>query len=68
MKNRINYIEGMPVEIPALDEQGEQERARLNALAMQEYEDSGTLVSESLQQANAHFQEKVKKHILKDDA
>lgn len=68
MKRKINFVEGMPVEIPTLDETGEHERARLNALALQEYEDSGTLISEKLQEANAHFQETAKKHILKDDA
>jgi hypothetical protein len=68
MKSKINFVEGMPVEIPALDETGEQERARLNALALQEYEDTGTLVSEKLQEANTYFQEKAKKHILQDEA
>lgn len=58
----------MPVEIPLLYETGEKERARLNALALQEYEDTGTLISEKLQEANAYFLETAKEHILWDDA
>ncbi len=68
MKKQINFVEGMPVEIPTLDETGEQERARLNALALREYEEYGTLTSENLQEANARFQKTAKEHIVKDDA
>jgi hypothetical protein len=68
MKNKINFIEGMPVEIPLLDETGEKERARLNALALQEYENFGTLISEKLPRSQRAFLKTAKEHILQDDA
>ncbi|HWR24230.1 MAG TPA: hypothetical protein VN366_12210 [Feifaniaceae bacterium] len=67
MKRRITIIDGMPVEIPELDETGETERARLNAVALLEYETHGTLVGEDLQKMNAEFISAVKGHVLGDE-
>ena len=67
MKKQVHIIDGMPVEIPELDAVGEEERARLNKLAKEEYESSGTLCSAKLQQANAQFREKAKDHVMEDD-
>lgn len=67
MKKRIHFIEGMPVEVPELDAVGEEARARLNALALEEYQNSGTLTSEKLQEANTQFQEKAKCHVKEEE-
>ncbi len=64
MKRRINIIEGMPVEIPELDEIGETERSRLNEIALAEYEARGTLIGEELQQVNADFIRTAKQHLI----
>ena len=64
MKRRINIIEGMPVEIPELDEIGETERSRLNAIALSEYEAHGTLIGEELQKVNAEFIRNAQKHLI----
>lgn len=64
MKSIIDDFEGMPVEIPFLDEQGEQERILLNELALREYNHTGTLSSVKLQEANEKFLESAKNHIL----
>lgn len=67
MKKKIDLINGMPVEIPELDETGERERERLAALAFQEYQDTGALNSERLQEANADFLKTAKGHLIKSD-
>lgn len=67
MKRRITIIDGMPVEIPELDEFGEAQRAHLNAIALEEYETHGTLVGEELQRINAEFVKTAKLHIIKHD-
>ncbi len=67
MKKQITIIDGMPVEIPELDEVGEAERARLNAIALEEYETRGTLVGEELQKMNAEFVETAKRHIREQE-
>ncbi len=67
MKRRISIIDGMPVEIPELDEIGETERVRLNAIALLEYETHGTLVGEELQKLNAQFVETARRHIRRDE-
>lgn len=64
MKKIIDNFSGMPVEIPVLDEQGERERALLNDLALREYNDTGTLSSTKLQEANAKFLETAEDHLL----
>ncbi len=64
MKRRINIIEGMPVEIPELDEIGETERSRLNEIALSEYEAHGTLIGEELQKVNAEFIRNAKQHLI----
>lgn len=67
MKKRMEYINGMPVEIPLLDEAGEAERKLLNELALSEYNDTGTLSSTKLREANDQFLKKAKEHVLKED-
>ncbi len=67
MKRRINIIEGMPVEVPELDEIGETERARLNAIALEEYETHGTLVGEELQKANTEFIRIAQQHLIENE-
>jgi|GEM_PF-1562296 len=67
MKKQIHMVDGMPVEVPELDAVGEEERARLNALALEEYKNYGTLVSEKLQEANAEFLEKAKGHVKEEE-
>ncbi|MDL2257648.1 hypothetical protein LJC42_00625 [Eubacteriales bacterium OttesenSCG-928-K08] len=62
MKTKVEYVNGMPVELPMLDENMETERSKLNALAMQEYLDTGTLNGEKLLEANSTFIEKAKDH------
>lgn len=60
MKNIIKIIDGMPVEIPVLDEQGEKQRKILAQLAFKEYKSSGSLTSQKLQEANSEFLAAVK--------
>lgn len=62
MKSIIKIIDGMPVEIPVLDEKGEKQRQNLAQLAFKEYESSGSLTSQKLQEANSEFLAAVKDH------
>ena len=55
MKNKMEYVNGMPVEIPNIDSTVEEERKKLVDLALKEYEDTGALVSEKLLEANRNF-------------
>lgn len=67
MRRKINYVNGMPVEISLLDETGEEERRLLNELALHEYNDTGTLSSAKLREANAQFLRRAREHILREE-
>ena len=68
MKKEIHVMNGMPVEIPLLDKDGERERARLANLALKEYEDTGVLTSAALLEENRKFLERASQYILQEES
>lgn len=62
MRKRVKLVHGVPVDLVPLSEEGEQERARLSKLARKEYEDTGTLTSEKLLEANTEFLDNAQRH------
>lgn len=64
---KIAYVDGMAVKVSLLNETGEEERKLLNELALREYNDTGTLSSAKLREANDQFLKKAKEHILREE-
>ncbi|MDD3920649.1 MAG: hypothetical protein PHO41_05740 [Eubacteriales bacterium] len=58
MKKSIRLINGMPVEISETTPEIEAERARIEELALKEYEETGSLSSQRLQEESRQFTEK----------
>jgi len=67
MKKNIHLIQGMPVEVPVLDREGEEARRQLNRLARETYEQTGKLSGPRLREACDEFEEIADRHLLPDD-
>lgn len=57
MKRTIRLVNGMPVEINDTTPEIEAERARIDELALKEYQETGSLSSERLQEECKQFSE-----------
>jgi len=64
IKTKIQMFNGMPVEIPVLDEEGEEKRANMNAWAKEEYDRTGTLTSSVLRERLEEFDGEVELHVV----
>lgn len=67
MRKKIYLIQGMPVEMPLLDSEGEAARERLNELARETYVRTGKLGGLVLREACDEFSRMAPSHLLEED-
>jgi hypothetical protein len=48
MKTKVRKLDGLPIEGPVLDDEGQRRQKELSELAFQEYEESGRLTGSTL--------------------
>ena len=64
MGTTIRRLGEMQIEQQELDEEGRAAQEKLNALAMREYEQTGTLSSFPLAEAAAEYEKLIETHVL----
>ena len=64
MGTTIRRLGEMQIEQQELDEEGRAAQEKLNALAMREYEQTGTLSSRPLAGAAAEYEKLIETHVL----
>ncbi|MCE5188460.1 MAG: hypothetical protein LLF75_04685 [Eubacteriales bacterium] len=64
MKTRIRTLDGLPIEEPVLDGEGQRKREALSELAFQEYEESGTLTGQKLNEQVVAYETDIAGHVV----
>lgn len=64
MKTTVRTLDGLPIEEPVLDDEGLRRQRELSELAVQEYEESGTLTSQALNEKVIAYETEIAGHVL----
>ena len=66
MKTTVRKLDGLPIEEPLLDDEGQRRQRELADLAVKEYEESGTLTGGRLKEKVAAYETDIAGHVIDD--
>lgn len=64
MKTRVRTLDGLPIEEPVLDDEGQRRQKELSELAVKEYEESGKLTGVELNEKVIAYETDIAEHVL----
>lgn len=64
MKTRVRKLDGLPIEEPVLDDEGQRRQKELAELAVKEYEESGKLTGRKLNEKVIAYETDIAGHVL----
>ncbi len=64
MKLKVRKLDGLPIEEPVLDDEGQRRRKELSDLVMREYETSGTLTGKTLNERIIAYETDIADHVI----
>lgn len=66
MKTKVRTLDGLPIEGPVLDEEGKRRQRELSELVVKEYEESGTLTGNTLNEQVTAYETDIAEHVLEE--
>ena len=66
MKTKVRTFEGLPIEEPVLDAEGQRRQKELSELVVREYEESGTLTGRTLNEQVTAYETDITEHVLEE--
>ena len=66
MKTNVRTLDGLPIEGPVLDEEGKRRQRELSELVVKEYEESGTLTGNTLNEQVTAYETDIAGHVLEE--
>ena len=66
MKTKVRTLDGLPIEGPVLDEEGKRRQRELSELVVKEYEESGTLTGNTLNEQVTAYETDIAGHVLEE--
>ena len=64
MKTKVRKLDGLPIEEPVLDDEGQRRQRELADLAVREYEESGTLTGKTLNEKVIAYETDIAEHVV----
>lgn len=64
MITKIRTFDGLPIEEPMLDDEGQRRQKELSELVLREYEESGTLTGQTLNEKVTAYETDIAGHVL----
>lgn len=64
MKTKVRKLDGLPIEEPVLDDEGQRRQKELAELAVREYEESGTLTGKTLNEKVIAYETDIAEHVV----
>lgn len=64
MKTRVRTLDGLPIEEPVLDDEGLRRQKELSEMVVKEYEESGTLTGQALNEKVIAYETEIAGHVL----
>ena len=64
MKTKVRKLDGLPIEEPVLDDEGQRRQRELSELAVKEYEESGTLTGGALNEKVIAYETDISGHVI----
>ena len=64
MKTKVRKLDGLPIEEPVLDDEGQRRLKELSELAVREYEESGSLTGKSLNEKVIAYETDIAEHVI----
>ena len=64
MKTKVRKLDGLPIEEPVLDDEGQRRQRELAELAVREYEESGTLTGKTLNEKVIAYETDIAEHLV----
>lgn len=64
MKTKVRKLDGLPIEEPVLDDEGQRRQRELAELAVREYEESGTLTGKTLNEKVIAYETDIAEHVV----
>ena len=64
MKTKVRKLDGLPIEEPVLDDEGQRRLKELSELAVREYEESGSLTGRSLNEKVVAYETEIAEHVV----
>ena len=64
MKTKVRKLDGLPIEEPVLDDEGQRRQKELAELAVREYEESGTLTGKTLNEKVIAYETDIAEHVI----
>jgi len=66
MKTKVRKLDGLPIEEPMLDDEGLRRQKELAELVVREYEESGKLTGEALNEKVIAYETDIAEHVIED--
>ena len=66
MKTKVRKLDGLPIEEPMLDDEGLRRQKELAELVVREYEESGKLTGEALNEKVIAYETDIAGHVIED--
>lgn len=64
MKTKVRKLDGLPIEEPVLDDEGQRKQRELSDLAVKAYEESGKLTGETLNEKVTAYETDIAGHVI----
>jgi len=64
MKTKVRKLDGLPIEEPVLDDEGQRKQRELSDLAVKAYEESGKLTGETLNEKVTAYETDIADHVI----
>ena len=64
MKTKVRKLDGLPIEEPVLDDEGQRRQRELAELAVREYEESGKLTGKILNEKVIAYETDIAEHVI----
>ena len=64
MQTKIRTLDGLPIEEPVLDAEGQQKQRELSELVLREYEQTGKLSGPAVREKIEQYQNEIAGHVI----
>ncbi|MEA5047730.1 MAG: hypothetical protein VB034_03875 [Eubacteriales bacterium] len=64
MKTKIRKLDGLPIEEPVLDGEGQRRQKELTEIVVREYEESGRLTGQKLNEKVMEYETEIAGHVI----
>lgn len=64
MKTTVRKLDGLPIEEPVLDDEGQRRQRELAELVVREYEESGKLTGKTLNEKVIAYETDIAEHVI----